>query len=67
MRTNIQPGAQFLVFQENDSIILKKSTSIQTQEDLEFEKRTEAAIKEIEAGKGVRVDVKDLEEVMDSW
>jgi len=69
MRTNFREGEQFLVFQEEDSIVLRKTDSLKEklQEDLEFEKRTREAIKEIEAGNYVRVNSDNLEEEMDKW
>ncbi len=69
MRTNFQEGEQFLVVQTDESIILKKASSLDEslKEDLEFERRTREALKEIDEGKGIKVDLKDLEKVMDSW
>ena len=69
MRSNFRTGEQFLIFQENDSIVLRKTSSMKEklQEDLEFEKRTREAIKEVEAGNYIRVDSENLEEEMDKW
>ena len=69
MRTNFQEGEQFLVFQEEDAIILRKTDSLKNQleEDREFERRTREALKRVEAGEFISIDSNNLEEEMMKW
>lgn len=68
-RKNIKEGDTLIVFKNNEQIILKPASSMDKHiaEDLEFAKRTEEAWKEIEEGKGVRMNVTDFLKEMKNW
>lgn len=69
MRGDLKEGQEFLILKDGDRIILKKAESVseQMREDLEFAKRTEEALKRIEAGEFISVDSENLFEEMDRW
>jgi AbrB family looped-hinge helix DNA binding protein len=69
MRENFNIGEKIFLIEDNGQIILKNKDSVKASvlDDLEFARRTEEAYKEIEAGKGIRVKLEDLDKVMDSW
>jgi len=68
-RKHIKEGDTLIVFKNNEQIILKPASSIDKHiaEDLKFAKRTEEAWKEIEEGKGVRMNVTDFLKEMKNW
>lgn len=69
MRKDLKEGDTLLVLKNKDQIILKPASSMDKQlaEDLEFAKRTEEAWNEIEAGKGIRMNVTDFIKEMKNW
>ena len=69
MRAGFKEGEKLLIIKDKDRLILKKVTSTDEnfKEDLEFAKRTEEALKRIEAGEYVSVDSKNLFKEMMSW
>ena len=69
MRSDFEEGESLVIMKNDSQIILKKASdfSENIKEDLEFARRTEEAYKEIEEGKSIRVNLEDLDKVMDSW
>lgn len=69
MRKKLKAGDNLVIIEDEDRIILKKADKMdeQLREDLEFAKRTEKAYGEIESGKFVSVDSKNLIEEMMNW
>ena len=68
MRENLKEGDKLVVIKNNDQIILKKveDFSKNLEEDLEFAKRTEEALKRVESGEFISLDSENLSE-MDKW
>ena len=62
LRRDFNEGDKIVVIRNNEQIILKKADKFdkQIEEDLIVAKRVEAAWKEIEEGKGVRMNVEDF-------
>ncbi|MCK5625116.1 AbrB/MazE/SpoVT family DNA-binding domain-containing protein [Candidatus Pacearchaeota archaeon] len=69
MRENLKEGDELLIIKDENRIILKKVDKVteDLKEDLEFAKRTEQAMKRIEAGEFFSVDSENLEEEMMKW
>ena len=69
MREGFKEGEKLLIIKDKGRLILKKATSADEnfKEDLEFAKRTEEALKRIEAGEYISVDSKNLFKEMMSW
>ena len=69
MRKGIQEGEKLIILESNGNLILKKASNIDEnfQEDLEFARRTEEALKQIEAGEFISIDSENLSEEMDKW
>lgn len=69
MRGDLKEGDELLIIKDDERIILKKAEKIteEMKEDLEFAKRTEAAWKEIEAGKGIEMEFDDFINEMKKW
>lgn len=69
IRNKIKEGEKLLVFSSDGNIILKKATQMdeQLKEDLEFARRTEEALKQIERGEFISIDSENLFEEMDKW
>jgi len=69
MRRNFREGDNVFFVEEGNNIVLSNENFISKKvlEDLEFARRTEEAIKEVEAGNFVRVNSENLEEEMDKW
>ena len=69
MRKNLKEGDELLIMKDEDRIILKKTDKVteKMREDLEFAKRTEEAMKRIEAGEFFSIDSKNLEKEMMEW
>ena len=68
-RKHIKEGDTLIVFKNKEQIILKPASSMDKQlaEDIEFARRTQEAWKEIEEGKGVRMNVDDFLKEMKNW
>lgn len=62
LREDIPEGEQLLIIKSDHQLILQKASELdkKVKGDLEFAKRTEAAWKEIEEGKGKRMSVQDF-------
>ena len=69
MRKGFQEGDKLLLIQNNDQLIMKKASKLDTvlKEDLEFAKRTEEAWKKIEEGKGIKMKFDDFIKEMKNW
>ncbi|MCK4996782.1 AbrB/MazE/SpoVT family DNA-binding domain-containing protein [Candidatus Pacearchaeota archaeon] len=69
MRVGFKEGEKLLLIQEDDSIILKKVSSLQEnfKDDLEFARRTREAQESIDEGEYIEVDSDNLEAEMDKW
>lgn len=69
MREGIEEGDKMVIMKNNGQIILKKMEDFDKnlKEDLKFAKRTEEAWKEIDAGKGIKTNVRDFLKEMKSW
>ena len=69
MRGDLEEGESLVIMKNDGQLILKKASNFSEniKEDLEFARRTEEAYKEIEEGKSIRVNLEDLDKVMDSW
>ncbi len=69
MRKDLKEGDKLVVIRNKDQIILKKADKFDKnlEEDLEFARRTEEAWKEIEAGKGTTMELKDFLKEMKKW
>ena len=69
MRKDIKEGDKLVIIEGNGKLILKKASEIDEafQEDLEFARRTEEALKRIEAGEGIKMNFDDFIEEMKRW
>ena len=69
MRTNLKAGDELLLIKDDERIILKKVDKLteKMKEDLEFARRTEEALKRIEAGQFISVDSDNLHAIMSKW
>ena len=69
MRAGIAEGEKLVIIQGDGKLILKKASEVDEnfQEDLEFARRTEEALKRVEAGEFISVDSENLFEEMDKW
>jgi len=68
-RADLDEDESFLVFKNNEQIILKPASKMDKQlsEDLEFAKRTEESYKRIEKGEFLSVDSDNLLDEMNKW
>lgn len=69
MRGDLSAGDKLVIIRNKDQIILKKMENFSKtlDEDIEFAKRTEAAMKRIEAGEYISLDSENLEKEMMKW
>jgi len=69
MRGAFKEGDKIVIMQNGDHIIMKKADkfSKQLEEDLIFAKRTEAAYKRIEQGKGITMEFDDFIKEVKKW
>ena len=69
MRAGFKEGEKLLIIKDKGRLILKKATSTDEnfKEDLEFARRTEEALKRIEAGEGITMEFDDFIEEMKKW
>ncbi len=69
MRKNIKEGEKLVIIEGDEKLILKKASKMDEnfQEDLEFARRTEEALKRIEAGEGIKMNFDDFIEEMKKW
>ncbi len=69
MRKGLHEGDKIVVIKNNKQLILKKATQLDEnlKEDMEFARRTEEAMKRIEAGKGIKMDFDDFINEIKKW
>jgi AbrB family looped-hinge helix DNA binding protein len=68
-REKYKEGDNILFIDDGNNLILKKETEMDKnlKEDLKFARRTEEAWKEIESGRGTRIEFEDFIKEMKSW
>ena len=69
MRKNIKEGEKLFIIQNEDQFILKKADSLSKtlEEDLEFARRTEEALKRYEKGEFITMGAEDFLEEIEKW
>ncbi len=69
MREDIQEGDKLIIIKNDHQLIMKKANKLDKNfaEDIEFARRTEAAWKRIEQGKGVKMDFDKFIAEMKKW
>jgi len=69
LRAGFKEGDRLLVIKSDGKLILRKATDIdeKLKEDVEFARRTEEALKRIEAGEYISIDSENIEEEMSKW
>ena len=69
MRKGLREGDKIVVIQNDKQLILKKATQLDEnlKEDMEFARRTEEAMKRIEAGEGIKMDFDDFMDEIKKW
>tara|TARA_Y100000310_G_C20539008_1_gene742283 strand:- start:588 stop:854 length:267 start_codon:yes stop_codon:yes gene_type:complete len=69
MREDIKEGEKLIIIKNDHQLVMKKATNLEQdlKEDLEFAKRTEEALKRIEAGEGISMSSKEFLKELDKW
>jgi len=69
MRKDINEGDKILIIQNDDQLIMKKASKLDSnlKEDLEFARKTDEAWKRIGKGKGIKMDFDDFVDEMKKW
>jgi len=69
MRKNMQEGDKMIIIQSGDKMIIKKAKDFEknVEEDLEFAKRTEEALKRYEQGDFKKMEFDSFIEEMGKW
>ncbi len=69
MRKGIKAGEKLLIIENKDQLILKKVKDLDKnlEEDLEFAKRTQEALKKYEAGEFIEMDYDDFLDEVEKW
>jgi AbrB family looped-hinge helix DNA binding protein len=69
MRKEFHEGDKLLIIQNDKQLIMKKASDFDRNvaEDLEFAKKTEEALKRIEASEGTKMDFDKFVEDMKKW
>jgi len=69
MRNGIEEGEKLIIIESDGKYILKKASESDKNflEDIEFSKRTEEALKRIEAGEGINMEFDNFIEEMKKW
>lgn len=69
MRQGFKEGEKLIIIQENNSIILRRASSLKEvfKEDLEFERRTREAWKEFDKGNFVSMEGEEFLKEMETW
>lgn len=69
MRIGIEEGEDLLILRNENQIIIEKASRIakKLREDLEFAKRTGAAMKRYEEGKFIKMSDKDFLKEIETW
>ena len=62
MRTNIKTGDKLVIIKNKDQLLMKKASKLSKNlaEDLEFAKRTEAALKQYERGEFISMPLDEF-------
>ena len=69
MREDIPEGEKLIIIKSENQIVMKKTTKLDEnfEEDLEFARRTEEALKRVERGEGIKVSGDKIIEEMKKW
>lgn len=69
MREDMQEGDKLIIIKNNHQLIMKKADKLDEnfEEDIEFARRTEEALKRIEEGKGIKMEFDAFVEEMKKW
>ncbi len=67
MRKDFKEGDKFVIIKTKNRLLLKKVVDKTFEEDLEFARRTENALKIIKDGKGVTMEFDNFIEEMKKW
>jgi AbrB family looped-hinge helix DNA binding protein len=69
LRKGLHEGDKLLIIQNDKQLIMKKASDLDRNvaEDLKFAKKTEEALKRIEAGKGIKTGFEEFIEDMKKW
>jgi AbrB family looped-hinge helix DNA binding protein len=69
MRKDIHEGEKIMIIKEGKQLILKRAEDLEEnlKEDLAFAKKTEEALTNIKAGKGIKMDFDNFIEEMKKW
>ena len=69
MRAGFEVGEKLLVIRSQDSVIIKKASRLEKQfkEDLEFARRTEAALERYEKGEHKGMSFETLKKEIKKW
>lgn len=69
MRQGFEDGEKLIIIQDDNSIILKKASSLKEnfKEDLEFAKRTEDAWKEYDKGNFISMEGEEFLKEIKKW
>ncbi len=69
MREDIEEGDKLIIIKSDNQIIMKKANKLDKnfEEDIEFARRTEEALKRIEQGKGIEMSFDEFLKEMKKW
>ena len=69
MRRDIRAGEKLLVMKDDERLILKKTTELEAdlKDDLEFARRTEAALRRWEKGEFIHMDGETFLKELETW
>lgn len=69
MREDIEEGDKLIIIKSDNQLIMKKANKLDKnfEEDIEFAKKTEEALKRIEEGKGIEMSFDEFLEEMKKW
>ena len=69
MRRDLSDGEEFVIIKDGGRFVLRKADSLteQMKEDLEFAKRTEAALQRYENGEFTSMEGDEFLEEMEKW
>lgn len=66
MREGLNEGDKLIVIKKNNQFILQKASE-KIIEDIEFAKRSDAALKRLEKGKGIRMNEEKFFKEIEKW
>ena len=69
MRKGLHEGDKLLIIQNEKQLIMKKASDVEKNiaEDIEFARKTDAALKRIEAGRGEKIEFDEFIKEMKKW